>query len=266
MRSTSDRHALPRTHVRSHRDRREAVPRRGRNRARGRAARGGCRRVDHPRAGAARRRRQRGGGRYAPGAQRGRRGRGDRARSWREGDRVQVPTQGSSPGQEGPSPGPDPPPDCRHPVQRTERRRRHHEGAVEGRRSQAPRGGGRAPGRRGRGPGRQAEPWHRGRRHVLRGRDQAPEAEPDQAGGRGGGDARRGARLRGCGGGGSGGDIRACRQAGSDGPAALANQGRRRSVGRCRCRSRGRGPRRNRSAADDTPKAAPKRSRTKKDE
>ena len=49
-----------RIHVRSHRDRREAVPRRGRHRARGRAARRRARQDDHARPRPARRRRRRG--------------------------------------------------------------------------------------------------------------------------------------------------------------------------------------------------------------
>ncbi len=157
--------ALPRTHVRSHRDRREAVPRRGRHRAPGGAARYRARPVDHPGARAARRRRRRGDGRDADRGGRGRGGRGGRPRSGRQGHRVQVPAQGPAPGQEGPPAGPDPAAHRRHPVQWQERGggRGEDTGRQEDRAPAAPGGSGPA-GRGGRGLGGEAERQGAGRR------------------------------------------------------------------------------------------------------
>ena len=103
-----------RIHVRSHRDRREAIPRRGRHRARGRAPRCRARQDRSPssasswsptattRTSAAARRRRRGQRRGPPPGPR------------REDHLLQVPPQGPQPRQEGPSPGADDPAHQRH--------------------------------------------------------------------------------------------------------------------------------------------------------
>ena len=147
---------FPRTHVRSHRDRREAVPRRGRHRARGRAARRRARPVDHAGARAPRGRRGRSHGRHPRRGRRGRRGRGPGRHPWRQGHRLQVPPEGAPPRQEGPPPGADGPPDQRHPVRGQERGRERTQ-ADEGREPQGARGRRREAGRRRRRARREAE-------------------------------------------------------------------------------------------------------------
>ena len=161
----------PETHVRSHRDRREAVPRRGRNRAGRRASR--CRGGpgDHPRTRPPRGRRRR--RRDRPPRRRRRDGErdGPAQRPRRQGHLVQVQAEGATPGEEGPSPGADGAPDHGRRAQRPQR----CGGSCWGRRGEADRA---AAHRGGRGDAGRRRCRPRGEaRGEGRGGGRAPEAE-----------------------------------------------------------------------------------------
>ena len=137
-------HRSLRIHVRSHRDRREAVPRRGRHRARGRAPRRRAGQDDHPRSRPARRRRRRRRDR-PPGGRRTRRS-APRSSARPAATKLiafKYRPKARTPRQEGPPPGADGPAHQRHRARRQERGRGRQEGQGrrEDRAPEARRGG-----------------------------------------------------------------------------------------------------------------------------